>query len=145
MTNNPVVGALKVVLADNYALYLKAQNYHWNVEGQNFRGLHLLFEEQYKDLAMAIDTVAELIRGLGEKAPGTFEAYKKSTIKPGNENAAADEMVKDLMKDQEVIQNTLRDALEVAQKARDEVVSGYLIERMTIHRKAAWMLKSSAC
>ena len=69
MANKPVIEGLKNVLADNYALYLKTQNYHWNVEGPNFKGLHSLFEEQYTDLAEAIDTVAELIRGLGEKAP----------------------------------------------------------------------------
>jgi starvation-inducible DNA-binding protein len=144
MTNKPVVDALKNVLADNYALYLKTQNYHWNVEGANFRGLHLLFEEQYTDLTMAIDTVAELIRGLGEKAPGTFDAYTKSTtIKPGNENASADQMVKELTDDQAAIQKTLQTALEAAQKAGDEVVAGFMIERLTVHRKAAWMLKSS--
>ncbi len=144
MTNKPVVDALKNVLADNYALYLKTQNYHWNVEGANFRGLHLLFEEQYTDLTMAIDTVAELIRGLGEKAPGTFDAYAKhSTIKPGNENAPAEQMVKELTDDQAVIQKTLQTALEAAQKVGDEVVAGFMIERLTVHRKAAWMLKSS--
>lgn len=144
MTNKPVVDALKNVLADNYALYLKTQNYHWNVEGVHFRGLHLLFEEQYTDLAIAIDTVAELIRGLGEKAPGTFDIYiKNSTIKPGNENASADQMVKELTDDQAAIQKTLQTALEAAQKTADEVVAGFMIERLTVHRKAAWMLKSS--
>lgn len=144
MTNKLVVDALKNVLADNYALYLKTQNYHWNVEGANFRGLHLLFEEQYTDLTMAIDTVAELIRGLGEKAPGTFDAYtKNTTIKPGNENASAEQMVKELTDDQAVIQKTLQTSLEAAQKVGDEVVAGFMIERLTVHRKAAWMLKSS--
>lgn len=144
MTNKPDVEALKKVLSDNYALYLKTQNYHWNVEGPNFRGLHLLFEEQYKDLTDAIDTVAELIRGLGEKAPGTFDAYTKNTsIKPGDENATADQMVKELMEDQATIQRTLQTALEAAQKAGDEVVAGFMIERLTTHRKAGWMLKSS--
>jgi starvation-inducible DNA-binding protein len=144
MTNKTVVDALKNVLADNYALYLKTQNYHWNVEGANFRGLHLLFEEQYTDLTMAIDTVAELIRGLGEKAPGTFDAYaKNTTIKAGDENASAEQMVKELTEDQAVIQKTLQTALEAAQKVGDEVVAGFMIERLTVHRKAAWMLKSS--
>ena len=144
MTNKPVVDSLKTVLADSYALYVKTQNYHWNVEGQNFKALHLLFEEQYTDLAMAIDTTAELIRGLGEKAPGTFDAYTKNTsIKPGNENASADQMVKELTEDQGAIQKTLQSTLEAAQKAGDEVVAGFIIERLTVHRKAAWMLKSS--
>lgn len=144
MTNKPLIEALKKVLADNYALYLKTQNYHWNVEGAHFKSLHLLFEEQYTDLATAIDTIAELIRGLGEKAPATFDAYAKNTIiKAGNENASADQMVKELMEDQITIQKTLQTALEVAQKVGDEVVVGLMIERLTVHRKATWMLKSS--
>ena len=144
MANKPVIEGLKNVLADNYALYLKTQNYHWNVEGPNFKGLHLLFEEQYTDLAGAIDTVAELIRGLGEKAPGTFDTYiKRTSIKSGNENASAQQMVKDLLEDQTLIQKTLQQCLEIAQKAGDEVVSGFMIERLTFHRKTSWILKSS--
>lgn len=144
MTNQPVIAALKNVLADNYALYLKTQNYHWNVEGANFHSLHLLFEGQYTDLALAIDTTAELIRGLGDKAPGTFAAYSQlSTIKEGNENASAEQMVKELAEDQITMQKTLQKALETAQKAGDEVAVGFLTERLTAHRKAAWMLKSS--
>lgn len=144
MSKKPVVNALKNVLADCYALYLKTQNYHWNVEGPHFKSLHLLFEEQYTDIATAIDTVAELIRGLGEKAPGTFDAYiKHSSIKSGNENASAEQMVKELTADQAAIAKTLQTALDAAQKAGDEVVAGFMIERLTVHRKAAWMLKSS--
>lgn len=144
MSNAPVVQALKYVLADQYALYLKTQNYHWNVEGPHFQSLHLLFEQQYTDLALAIDTVAELIRGLGAKAPGTFAAYAKAaSIKPGNENTAAERMVEELVKDQAAMQKTLQFALDAAQKAGDEVVAGFMIERLTAHRKAAWMLKSS--
>jgi starvation-inducible DNA-binding protein len=144
MSKKPVVNSLKSLLADYYALYLKTQNYHWNVEGQNFRALHLLFEEQYTDLATAIDTVAELIRGLGEKAPATFAAYStNATIKDGNENAKAEQMVKELAVDQLLIQKTLQNAFDAAQKSGDEVVVGFAIERMTVHRKAAWMLNSS--
>lgn len=142
--SNPVIVSLKLVLADNYMLYIKTQNYHWNVEGPRFKGLHLMFEEQYKDLGDAIDVVAELIRGLGEKAPGTFNAYAANTaIKPGNENATADQMLKELAEDQETIQKTLLNALKIAQESSDEVVAGFLIERLTVHRKTAWMLKSS--
>lgn len=140
----PVVESLKHVLADNYMLYLKTQNYHWNVEGPRFKGLHVMFEEQYKDLAEAVDEVAELIRGLGVKAPGTFDAYAAITaIKPGNENATADEMLNDILSDQEIIKNTLLNALKSSQDANDEVVAGFLIERLTVHRKIAWMIKSS--
>lgn len=144
MTNKLMIEALKTVLADNYALYLKTQNYHWNVEGLNFKGLHMMFEEQYTDLAEAIDTIAELIRSLGEKAPGTFDAYiKKTSIKAGNENASAEQMVKDLLEDQSLIQKTLQKCLELAEKAGDEVIAGFVIERLTFHRKTSWMLKSS--
>lgn len=144
MSNSPVVDVLKNVLADTYMLYLKTQNYHWNVEGPNFKALHLLFEEQYTELAMAVDTTAELIRGLGEKAPGAFDAYaKRTTIKSGNENATAGQMVEELAADQAIISKTLQHALDVAQKAGDEVVSTFVGDRLTAHRKAAWMLKSS--
>ena len=144
MVNKQLIDTLKDVLADNYALYLKTQNYHWNVEGPNFNGLHLLFEEQYVALAEAIDTAAELIRALGEKAPGTFDSYiKRTSIKSGNENASAEEMVKELAEDQALIQKTLQEYLELAQKVGDEVVAGFTIERLTFHRKASWMLKSS--
>ncbi len=144
MNHEAVVEALKTVLADHYALYLKTQNYHWNVEGPNFKALHLLFEEQYQDLAEAVDTAAELIRGLGKKAPGTFQAYEQITsIKPGNEDATADEMVEELTGDQLLMEKSLLKALETAQKVDDEVVIGFIIERLTVHRKAAWMLRSS--
>lgn len=143
-SNQPVVAALKNVLADSYMLYLKTQNYHWNVTGPRFRELHLMFEEQYTDLAMAIDTIAELIRGLGEKTPGTFDAYQKATrIKPGDEEASAEQMVKELRDDHETIQQTLKAAIEIADDADDEVVEGALTDRLTVHRKNAWMLASS--
>lgn len=144
MSNKPVVEGLKVLLADSYLLYLKTQNYHWNVTGPHFRSLHLLFEEQYTDLAEAVDTIAESIRALGEKAPGSFDAYQKiSHIKPGNENASANEMLKDLAGDQVAITKTLNHLLEAAQKAEDEVVVDLAVERLTTHRQNKWMLESS--
>ena len=136
--------SLKKVLADSYALYLKTQNYHWNVTGPHFKALHSLFEEQYTDLASAIDEVAELIRGLGEKAPGTWKAYEAITqIKDGDENLSAGDMVNDLMNDQDLIQKTLEEAMKEAEKNNDEVIIGALVERMTVHRKNKWMLQSS--
>lgn len=141
---NPVAESLKTVLADSYALYLKTQNYHWNVTGPNFASLHALFEEHYTELTMAIDEIAELIRGLGEKAPGSFEAFQAiSTIKSGDANASAERMVKDLAAGQEAVSKTVQTALEAAQAAEDEVVIGALTERLTVHRKNAWMLNSS--
>ncbi len=144
MSNKPVVDELKKVLADSYALYLKTQNYHWNVTGPHFKPLHLMFEEQYNDLALAVDSVAERIRALGEKAPGTWSAYSKVTsIKEGNENAKSEQMVRELAEDQEKIIDTLKHTLAVAQKADDEVTIDLMIERMGVHEKAAWMLRSS--
>jgi starvation-inducible DNA-binding protein len=144
MANQAVVEGLKKVLADSYALYLKTQNYHWNVEGPYFKTLHLLFEEQYQDLAAAIDEVAELIRTLGEKAPGTWRAYEAVTsIQDGDEHADASTMVKDLANDQQVMQQSLQQALEAAQAVGDEVVIGSMVERMTVHRQNKWMLTSS--
>lgn len=141
---SPVVAALKHVLADSYALYLKTQNYHWNVEGPYFKTLHLLFEEQYTDLAAAIDEIAELIRGLGAKAPGTWKAYQALyTIEDGDETKSANAMVEDLMADQAKMAATLQKALDAAQEAGDEVVTGVMVERLTVHRKNKWMLNSS--
>ena len=144
MTNHPVAEQLEKLLADSYALYLKTQNYHWNVEGPNFRPLHLLFEEQYTDLATAIDDIAERIRALGKKAPGTWKAYQAlTTIKDGDEMADAHTMVKELADDQQVIDTTLKQALKAAQEAEDEVTIGLIVDRMSVHEKARWMLNSS--
>lgn len=144
MTNNPVAESLKQVLADSYALSIKTQNYHWNVEGPQFQTLHALFETHYTDLAAAIDEIAELIRGLGEKAPGSFGAYEAiTTIEPGDENADATTMVKQLAADQDAITASLNEALSAAQTAGDEVVIGALVDRLTVHRKNKWMLLSS--
>lgn len=145
MSNTTVTDALKTVLADSYALYLKTHNYHWNVEGPNFRSLHLMFEEQYTDLAVAVDDIAERIRSLGEKAPGTFSKFSAlSSIKEGDENAGAQFMVKDLAESQNTMIQSLKTALASAQNVGDEVTAGILIDRMSVHEKAAWMLKSTA-
>ncbi len=144
MTNTVLIEDLKNVLADSYALYLKTQNYHWNVEGPNFVTLHTLFEQQYTDLVAAIDEIAELIRGLGSKAPGTFKQYSSLTsINDGDENNDAKSMIKDLSDDQDKIALTLNKALKTAQDEDDEVIAGALIDRLTVHRKNKWMLDSS--
>ncbi len=142
--NNSVAEALKKVLADTYALYLKTQNYHWNVEGENFKTLHLMFEEQYNALALNIDETAELIRAIKVKAPGSFEYFSKNTkIKPADFDKKSGEMVKDLLTDNEKICDTLQQCLEIAQKNGDEVIVDNMINRMREHRKTAWMLRSS--
>lgn len=144
LNTQPVAEALKPVLADSYALYLKTQNYHWNVTGPHFRSLHELFEEQYTDLAAAIDEVAERIRMLGEKAPGSFSAYQALTsIEEGDENVNAEAMVQQLAHDQTVVIGGLKQALKAAQEAEDEVTAGLIADRMSVHEKNAWMLNSS--
>lgn len=144
MSNKPVTEALKTVLADSYTLYLKTQFFHWNVTGPHFRSLHLLFEEQYTDLQTAVDDIAERIRALGEVAPGSFKAYGRLSGIPEAESApAAAEMVKTLASDQETILGSLKKALEAAQKAGDEATVGMVTDRITLHEKNRWMLKSS--
>lgn len=144
MENNVLISDLKKVLADSYALYLKTQNYHWNVEGPSFQSLHMLFETQYTDLAIAIDIAAELIRGLGVKAPGTWNQYEEiSTIKDGNESFTADKMILDLIESQNMICETLQKALDTATKVNDDVIISFIVDRLTVHRKSKWMLSSS--
>lgn len=144
MNNEKVIEALKVTLADSYVLYLKTQNYHWNVTGPNFKAFHLMFEEQYNDLFTAVDLIAERIRALGAKAPGSFAIYSKVTnIKEGDENLDATSMLTELAKDQETISNTLAQALKAAQDIGDEVTVGIMTDRIEIHQKNAWMLRSS--
>lgn len=141
---NIVTESLKKVLANNYALYLKTQNYHWNVTGHNFKSLHMLFEEQYNDLFAANDEIAERVRTLGDKVAATFEIFAAaSDIKGGNENADADTMLKELADDNEKIVKILQESLKSAQELNDEVTMGMIIDRMTIHEKAVWMLRSS--
>lgn len=144
MTNKPVTDGLKKVLADSYTLALKTQNFHWNVEGRHFSALHALFETQYTDLAAAIDEIAERIRALGEKSPGSYAEFGKLTvIKEGKSDLDENAMVKDLHDSHVQIVGTLKKALTAAQKAEDEATADVLIGRIQIHEKTAWMLKAS--
>ena len=143
MGNDNLTKALKIVLADSYALYLKTHNYHWNVEGERFFSLHNFFEVQYTELAIAVDEIAETIRQLGQKAPGSFKVFSELTnIKDGNENANAGDMVNDLAKDQAIVMKSISAALNFAQELEDEATTGLLVDRLTIHRKTKWMLES---
>lgn len=144
MSNNPVSEALKTVLADSYTLYLKTQNFHWNVTGPQFHSLHLLFETQYTDLQTAVDEIAERIRSLGDNAPGSFKSFLKLTgIKEAEDTPDATSMVKALAKDQDIVLASLQKALAAAQKAGDEATTGMVTDRITIHEKNRWMLNSS--
>ncbi len=139
-----VITHLKKSLADSYVLFVKTQNYHWNVTGPNFASLHALFEEQYNDLFAANDELAERIRALGAKAPGKLVTYADlASIIEGDENLDAAAMVQDLANDQDKIIVTLNATLKAAQDAADEVTVGIITDRLTVHEKNAWMLKSS--
>lgn len=144
MSNKPIVQALKQALADSYTLYLKTQNFHWNVTGAQFHSLHLLFETQYNDLALAVDAIAERIRALGDHAPGSFTEFGKlATVKEAKGVPAAAEMVKALAKDQAILVSTWKKVLIAAEKAGDDVTAGMATARREIHEKNRWMLESS--
>jgi len=138
-----IAHGLSVLLADTYTLYLKTHNYHWNVTGPMFQTLHTLFETQYTELAIAVDDIAERIRALGEFAPGSYKEYAKLTsLKEADGIPSAEEMIKDLVKGQEAIAKTARSIVPVAEGASDEVSLDLLTQRMTVHEKTAWMLRS---
>ena len=142
-SNNPVATALSKALADSYALYIKTQNYHWNVTGPNFRGLHLLFEEQYQELQEAIDVIAEHLRTLGSKTPASLHAFLKlSSIKDGDENSDEETMVRDLRDGQLTILKTWKDVSDIADKHDDPATSDLAVDRLRAHKKSNWMLSS---
>lgn len=144
MSNKPVTDQLKKVLAETYGLMLKTQNYHWNVEGPNFPGLHALFMAQYSELFLAVDLIAERIRSLGEKAPGSYGEFGKlSKIKDGNGELDADQMVKDLYESNVALLATVKKAFAAAEKAADQPTVDLMNARSATHEKTVWMLKSS--
>lgn len=134
---------LSHLLADTYTLYLKTHNYHWNVTGPQFQTLHTMFEGQYNELAEAVDFIAERIRALGHKAPGSFADYLKLTsIKEMTGELNANEMVADLVLAQECVVRTAREMFNIVDEAHDEPTADLLTQRMQIHEKNAWMLRS---
>lgn len=144
MSNKPITEALKRVLAETYGLMLKTQNYHWNVEGPQFPGLHALFMTQYSELFLAVDEVAERIRTLGEVAPGSYGEFAKlSKIKDGNGELDPDAMVKDLYQDNMTVLASIKKAFAAAEKAGDQPTVDLMNARTAAHEKAAWMLRSS--
>ena len=138
-----IAGGLSHLLADTYTLYLKTHNYHWNVTGPMFNTLHLMFEAQYNELALAVDMIAERIRALGYPAPGSYAQFAKlSVIKESQSVPAAEEMIADLVKGQEAVAKTARKVFPTAEKASDEPTADLLTQRMQIHEKTAWMLRA---
>ncbi len=138
-----VAEGLAKVLADTYTLYLKTHNFHWNVTGPMFQTLHAMFETQYTELAGAIDLVAERIRALGHFAPGSYAAYAKLASIPEEEDVpAAREMVRLLVEGNEAVARTARAVFSAADKAGDEPTADLLTQRLQVHEKTAWMLRS---
>ena len=138
-----IASGLSSLLADSYSLYLKTHNYHWNVIGPQFNTLHTMFEEQYTELATAVDEIAERIRALGVKAPGSYSAFADLTaIEEGSGDEDAEEMIRQLVIGQETVARTARQAFPAAEAANDEPTADLLTQRMQIHEKNAWMLRS---
>ena len=138
-----IAEGLSKLLADSYTLYLKTHNFHWNVEGPLFNTLHLMFEEHYTELATAVDEIAERIRALGVKAPGSYSAYAAlASVTEAEGNDSAEEMIRQLVVGQETVVRTAREAFTAAEDANDEPTADLLTQRMQIHEKNAWMLRS---
>ncbi|KJK00766.1 MULTISPECIES: Dps family protein [Pseudomonas] len=138
-----IADGLSRLLADTYTLYLKTHNFHWNVTGPMFNTLHLMFEGQYNELALAVDSIAERIRALGFPAPGTYAAYARlSSIKEEEGVPDAQEMIRLLVQGQEAVVRTARSIFPLADKVADEPTADLLTQRMQVHEKTAWMLRS---
>jgi starvation-inducible DNA-binding protein len=138
-----IADGLSRLLADTYTLYLKTHNFHWNVTGPMFNTLHLMFEGQYNELALAVDLIAERIRALGLPAPGSYREFSKLTsIKESTGSPDANEMIRQLAEGQEAVVRTARSVFPDADGAHDEPTTDLLTQRMQVHEKNAWMLRS---
>jgi starvation-inducible DNA-binding protein len=138
-----IAKGLSHLLADSYTLYLKTHNFHWNVTGPMFNTLHLMFEGQYNELALAVDLVAERIRSLGVPAPGSYAEFGKLTsIKEAVGTPKAMEMIQHLVAGHEAVAKTARKVFPTAEKGDDEATCDLLTQRIQLHEKTAWMLRS---
>ena len=138
-----IAEGLSKLLADTFTLYLTTHNFHWNVKGPMFQTLHLMFEAQYNELWLALDAIAERIRALGFAAPGTYSQYAKlSSIKETQGVPEAKEMIRILVSGQEAVSRTARKIFPVVDKSSDEPTADLLTQRMQVHEKTAWMLRS---
>jgi starvation-inducible DNA-binding protein len=138
-----IAKGLSHLLADTYTLYLKTHNYHWNVTGPMFPTLHVMFEGQYNELALAVDSIAERIRALGVKAPATYgEFIKLSSIKETTGDLTAQQMIAELVLGQESVVRTARSIFQIVDECHDEPTADLLTQRMQSHEKTAWMLRS---
>jgi starvation-inducible DNA-binding protein len=142
-TRQEIANGLSRVLADSYTLYLQTHNFHWNVTGPMFQALHVMFETQYTELALAVDAVAERIRSLGFPAPGTFAQFEQlSSIRQEDGVPDAQEMIRLLVAGHETVARTARQVFTVAEDASDQPTCDLLTQRMQVHEKTAWMLRS---
>jgi starvation-inducible DNA-binding protein len=138
-----IADGLAHLLADTYTLYLKTHKYHWNVTGPMFQTLHLMFETQYNELALAVDLIAERIRALDVLAPGSYAEFAKlSSIKEDTDSPVAMEMIRRLVDGQEAVVRTARSLFPVVEAAHDEPTADLLTQRLQVHEKTAWMLRS---
>ncbi|MBX9675073.1 MAG: DNA starvation/stationary phase protection protein [Methylotenera sp.] len=138
-----IAKGLSHLLADTYSLYLKTHYFHWNVSGPMFNTLHLMFEAQYTELALAVDLVAERIRSLDVYAPGTYSQFAKlSSIKESNGVPKANDMIAELVAGHEAVCRTARSVFPASDAASDEATADLLTQRLQLHEKTAWMLRS---
>jgi starvation-inducible DNA-binding protein len=138
-----IASGLSRVLADSYTLYLKTHNFHWNVTGPMFQTLHLMFETHYNELALAVDLVAERIRALGLPAPGTYKQFAQlSSIKEEDGIPKAQDMIRLLVEGHETVARTARQVFKTAESVSDQPTCDLLTQRMQVHEKTAWMLRS---
>ena len=138
-----IAKGLSHLLADTYTLYLKTHNFHWNVTGPMFPSLHVMFEVQYTELALAVDLIAERIRTLGVKAPGSYSEFAKlSSIKESTGDLSAQQMIAELVSGQESVVKTARSIFPIVDESHDEPTADLLTQRMQSHEKTAWMLRS---
>ena len=138
-----ISNGLSRMLADSFFLYLKTHNYHWNVNGPMFQTLHVMFMDQYTELWNALDEIAERIRSLGFPAPVTMKDFAKlSSIQEVEGVPAADDMIRDVIIGSQTVTRTAREVLEIADKANDQPTLDLLTQRLQVHEKNAWMLRS---
>ncbi len=138
-----IADGLSRLLADSYTLYVKTHNFHWNVTGPMFATLHAMFEAQYTELQGAVDLIAERIRALGHPAPATFARFLElSSIKEDKGVPAAQDMIRSLLAGQEAVTRTARSLFPVVDRCGDEPTADLLTQRMQVHEKTGWMLRS---
>ena len=143
MSQSHAVEALTRLLADSYTLYLKTHNYHWNVTGPMFNTLHTLFELEYTELALAVDEIAERVRALGARAPGSYSEFAAlTTVKEASGTPNARQMLEQLVADQQAVIESAQRVVAAAEQAKDLATADLGVRRIQVHEKNAWMLRS---